>query len=49
LGLADAAVVAVAEELKTQRLFTVDQRHFRAITPRALGHFVILPADQASN
>ena len=49
LGLADATVVAVAEELQIQRLFSVDQRHFRAITPRGLGHFVILPADQASN
>jgi predicted nucleic acid-binding protein len=46
LGLADATVVATAERLKIQRLFTVDQRHFRAIQPRGLGHFVILPADR---
>jgi predicted nucleic acid-binding protein len=45
LGLADATVVATAERLEIQRLFTVDQRHFRAIQPRGLGHFVILPAD----
>jgi len=25
---------------------TVDQRHFRAIQPLGLGHFVILPADR---
>jgi predicted nucleic acid-binding protein len=46
LGLADATVVATAERLKIQRVFTVDQRHFRAIQPRGLGHFIILPADQ---
>ncbi len=45
LGLADSSVVATAERLKTNRLFTVDHRHFRAIQPRGIGHFVILPAD----
>src|SRR6266511_3066032 len=44
LGLADAAVVATAERLKIQRVFTVDERHFRAIQPHGLGHFIILPA-----
>jgi predicted nucleic acid-binding protein len=48
LGLADATVVATAERLQIQRLFTVDQRHFRAIQPIGLGHFIILPADQDS-
>jgi uncharacterized protein len=46
LGLADASVVATAERLQIQRIFTVDQRHFRAIPPRGMEHFVILPADQ---
>jgi predicted nucleic acid-binding protein len=46
LGLADATVVATAERLQIQRVFTVDQRHFRAIQPRGLGHFILLPADQ---
>jgi predicted nucleic acid-binding protein len=46
LGLADATVVATAERLQIQRLFTMDQRHFRAIQPRGLGHFILLPADQ---
>jgi len=46
LGLADATVVATAERLKIQRVLTVDQRHFRAIQPRGLGHFVLLPADK---
>ena len=46
LGLADASVVATAERLRIQRVFTVDERHFRAIQPRGLGHFVLLPADR---
>ena len=46
LGIADATVVATAERLKIQHVFTVDQRHFRAVEPRGLGHFIILPADQ---
>jgi predicted nucleic acid-binding protein len=46
VGLADASVVAVAERLQIQRLFTVDQRHFRTVQPRGFGHFIILPADQ---
>jgi predicted nucleic acid-binding protein len=46
LGLADASVVATAERLNIARLFTVDQRHFRAIQPRGLEPFKILPADQ---
>jgi uncharacterized protein len=45
VGLADASVVATAERLAVQRVLTVDQRHFRAITPRHLSHFVLLPAD----
>ena len=48
LGLADASVVSTAERLGLQTLFTVDQRHFRAVQPRGFGHFVILPADRAS-
>jgi predicted nucleic acid-binding protein len=46
LGLADATVVATAERLKIQRVFTVDERHFRAIQPRGLGHFILIPADK---
>jgi len=49
LGFADASVVVVAEQLKLQRIFTVDHRHFRAIRPRGLDHFVILPADRPAN
>jgi len=46
LGIADASVVATAERLKIQRVFTVDERHFRAIQPQGMGHFVLLPADR---
>jgi predicted nucleic acid-binding protein len=46
LGLADASVVATAERMKIARLFTVDERHFRAVQPRGLSHFVLLPADR---
>jgi predicted nucleic acid-binding protein len=45
VGLADASVVATAERLGIQRLLTVDQRHFRAVTPRHASHFILLPAD----
>jgi predicted nucleic acid-binding protein len=48
IGLADASVVTTAERLQIQRVFTVDQRHFRTIQPRGLGHFIILPADRES-
>ena len=46
VGLADASVMATAERLRVGRIFTLDERHFRAVQPRGLGHFVILPADR---
>ncbi len=49
VGIADASVVATAERLGIQRLLTVDQRHFRAITPRHWSHFVILPSDASGS
>lgn len=45
IGLADASVVATAERLDIHRLLCLDQRHFRAITPRNFSHFILLPAD----
>lgn len=45
LGFADASVIATAERLRVQRVLTVDQRHFRAVTPRNFSHFILLPAD----
>jgi len=45
VGLADLSVVVLASRFRTQRLLTLDERHFRAL--RSLGgeQFTILPAD----
>jgi predicted nucleic acid-binding protein len=45
LGLADCAVVALAQRLQTKRIMTFDERHFRAVTPLQGGAFEILPTD----
>jgi predicted nucleic acid-binding protein len=45
LGLADCALVALAERLGTTRVLTFDERHFRAVTPLQGGAFTLLPAD----
>jgi predicted nucleic acid-binding protein len=46
LGLADASLVALAEQLGTLSIATLDERHFRAVRPRAGGKaFRLLPAD----
>ena len=47
LGLADASLVALAERLKTVRIATLDERHFRAVRPLAGGPaFRLLPQDR---
>src|SRR5579863_1590155 len=45
IGLADAAVIATAERLRTRRILTVDERHFRAIRTSDGKPFTLLPAD----
>ena len=45
LDLCDAAVVATAERLGTNRILTVDERDFRVIRSRAGEPFVLLPSD----
>jgi predicted nucleic acid-binding protein len=45
IGLADASIVATSERLQVPRLLSHDQRHFRVIRPRGLGHFLLLPLD----
>lgn len=45
LGLADCAVVVLAERYNTNRILSFDERHFRAVTPLQGGAFEILPAD----
>jgi predicted nucleic acid-binding protein len=45
LGLADCALVVVANRYRTDRIMSFDERHFRAISPLDGGSFTILPAD----
>jgi predicted nucleic acid-binding protein len=47
LDLADAVGVVLADRYRTDRIFTLDQRDFRAITPLTPGltAFRILPVD----
>jgi hypothetical protein len=45
LGLADASIVTLAGRFRTERVLTLDERHFRVLrTPRGRP-FTILPAD----
>ncbi len=43
LGFVDASVIAVAERMNIQRVITFDQRHFRAVRPRHVQAFTLLP------
>lgn len=43
LGTTDAAVVAVAERLRVAEVATLDHRHFRAVRPRHVPAFTLLP------
>lgn len=47
LDLADAVGIVLADRYKTDRIFTLDQRDYRAIAPltKGLRAFRILPAD----
>ena len=45
IGLVDASLVALAERLRTDRIATLDHRHFRTLTLRRGSPFVVLPAD----
>lgn len=45
LGLADCALVVIANRYSTDRIVSFDERHFRAVTPLTGGAFTILPAD----
>lgn len=46
IGLADASIVVLAARYQTTRVLTLDQRHFRAMTPLQGGSFTLLPADE---
>ena len=45
IDLADASIVVLAERLRTDRVFTIDTRHFRDLETPAGKPFTILPAD----
>ena len=45
LGLVDCTLIAIAARARTRRLLTLDERHFRTVTPLDGGSFVLLPAD----
>jgi uncharacterized protein len=46
IGLADASIVILADRYDTDRVLTLDERHFRAVRTRAGGAFTLLPADR---
>ena len=43
LGVADASVIAVVERLKASEVATLDERHFRAVTPAHVTALTLLP------
>jgi predicted nucleic acid-binding protein len=43
LGLVDASVVALAEQLGVQETATLDRRHFSVVRPRHVNAFTLLP------
>ncbi len=45
LGLADCALVVIANRYGTDFIVSFDERRFRAVTPLRGGAFTILPAD----
>jgi predicted nucleic acid-binding protein len=45
LGLADCALVVLADRYRTTRVLSFDERHFRAVRPLQGGAFTVLPAD----
>jgi predicted nucleic acid-binding protein len=46
IGLADASIVVLAARAGTDRILTLDERHFRAMRPLSGGRsFEVLPAD----
>ena len=45
IGLADASIIVLAGRYGTNRVLTLDERHFRALRTPAGERFTILPAD----
>ena len=46
IGLADASIVVLAARYDTDRVLTLDERHFRALRTRSGAPFTLLPADR---
>lgn len=49
IGLTDASLVILARQYATTDVLTLDERHFRAMTPLQGGAFRILPADEETS
>lgn len=45
LGFVDCALVVLADRHQTARTLTLDERHFRAVTPLRGDAFTVLPSD----
>jgi predicted nucleic acid-binding protein len=45
LGLADCALIVLADRYRTDRILTFDERHFKAVTQLSGKPFTVLPAD----
>ena len=45
IGLADASLVVLAAQYRTNRILSFDERAFRAVAPLTGGSFTVLPAD----
>lgn len=45
IGLADASIAVIAGRMRTTRLLTLDERHFRAMRPIWGDAFTLLPKD----
>lgn len=45
IGLADASIVVLSRRFRTNRVFTLDERHFRALRTSAGRPFRLLPSD----
>jgi uncharacterized protein len=45
LGLADCALIVLAQRHQTTRILSFDERHLRAVVPLDGGTFTLLPTD----
>ena len=43
LGLVDASVLAAVEQLREDKLATLDRRHFSVVRPAHADHLILLP------